>query len=404
MQPVTDDLTSPSNENWSIESADLSAYAGQSVYIAFRHYNCTDQWRFFIDDVEVLAGESSDPADPTDPTEPNIIDAIEVEGFVEPVWGANPFFGATVPEGANYTISSAIWYWWSEDDFGELTDTDIFDHEDYEYTMRFEIYPNEGYEFAEDVVITINGEQTLVDGDFTYLYSDQVIFYTIGLYVTEPAPMPTLDEALNVEGGELHFESEGEYPWFVVVEDDRIYAQSGNAGVNSSESILTTTITANAGDVVSFEYKAWGEGTGTFWDYCEFAIDGQRVCYWGAYQNDWELFTSEPLTAGEHTLTWKFHKDSSVNATGDFFTVDNVEITEGELPPTDILGDIDLDGEVTTADALLGLRYMMGVAELTEDQLAQADVTGDGEISIIDSLLILRYAMGLIDGFPAENR
>ena len=146
--------------------------------------------------------------------------------------------------------------------------------------------------------------------------------------VEEPAPAPTIDEALNVEGGELHFESEGSYPWITVLDEEsgRLYAMSGNAGVHSSDSILTTTITANAGDVVSFEFQAWGEGTSTYWDYCEFAIDGQRVGYWGAYQNEeWELFTSEPMTAGEHTLTWKFHKDSSVSKPGDCFMVDNVE-------------------------------------------------------------------------------
>lgn len=137
--------------------------------------------------------------------------------------------------------------------------------------------------------------------------------------------LPSLDEALNVTGGNLHFESAGDYPWIVVVDGDRICAKSGNEGVHSSDSVLTTVINANDGDIVSFEFKAWGEGTSTYWDYCEFAIDGERLGYWGAYQNDWETFTTEPLTAGEHTLTWNYHKDSSVNKDGDCFSIDNVE-------------------------------------------------------------------------------
>ena len=429
-EPVAlgDDMQSPSaSREFAEYTADLSEYAGQTVQVAIRHYNCEDQYMFYVDDVTITtdaaepvdpteppadpteppADPTEPPADPTeppvDPTEPQIIDAIAIEGFVEPVWGENPLFGVTVPEDANYTLASANWNWWSDEDFGELAETDIFDHEDYEYTMLFVVTPNENYEFAEDAVVTINGEQTLVDGSFTYIETDSATFYTIGFYVEEPAPAPTLDEALNVEGGELHFESEGAYPWFVVEEGERIYAQSGNAGVNSSDSILTTTITANAGDVVKFEYKAFGEGTNTYWDYCEFSIDGQRAGYWGAQQNDWELFTSEPMTAGEHTLTWKYHKDSSLNPNGDFFAVDNVEIAEGELPATDILGDVDMDGEVTTADALMALRYVMGLIELNEDQLAQADVTGDGEVTVADPLLILRHAMGLIETFPAEE-
>lgn len=36
--------------------ADLSAYAGQTVYIAFRHYNVTDMFRLNLDDVEIYSG------------------------------------------------------------------------------------------------------------------------------------------------------------------------------------------------------------------------------------------------------------------------------------------------------------------------------------------------------------
>ena len=147
--------------------------------------------------------------------------------------------------------------------------------------------------------------------------------------------LPSLDEALNVEGGTLHFESTGTYPWVIGVEGDRIYAYSGNAGAASTESVLTTVIEANNGDRVSFEFKAWGEGMSTYWDYCEFAIDGERVGYWGEYQNNWETFTTDPLTAGTHTLTWTYSKDSSLDKPGDCFMVDNVEITEYSPEPTE---------------------------------------------------------------------
>ena len=109
------------------------------------------------------------------------------------------------------------------------------------------------------------------------------------------------------------------------------------------------------------------------------------------------------MTAGEHTLTWKFHKDNSVSKPGDCFMVDNVEITEGELPPSGIIGDVDMDGDVDTADALLALRYVLELESLNEDQLAQAEVDGDGEVTIVDALLILRVALGILDGFPTEG-
>lgn len=39
------------NGDWLYRSLDLSAYAGQSVFIAFRHHNCTDQFVLKLDDV-----------------------------------------------------------------------------------------------------------------------------------------------------------------------------------------------------------------------------------------------------------------------------------------------------------------------------------------------------------------
>lgn len=42
-----------STSSWTMRSVDLSTYAGQSIYIAFRHYDCTDWFWFKIDDVEI---------------------------------------------------------------------------------------------------------------------------------------------------------------------------------------------------------------------------------------------------------------------------------------------------------------------------------------------------------------
>jgi M6 family metalloprotease-like protein len=39
---------------WYQRGIDLSAYAGQTVYLAFRHYDCYDQWALNIDDIAVV--------------------------------------------------------------------------------------------------------------------------------------------------------------------------------------------------------------------------------------------------------------------------------------------------------------------------------------------------------------
>lgn len=40
-------------------SVDLSSYAGQSIYIAFRHYNITDMFVLCLDDINVTAGATT---------------------------------------------------------------------------------------------------------------------------------------------------------------------------------------------------------------------------------------------------------------------------------------------------------------------------------------------------------
>ncbi|MBQ7241288.1 MAG: hypothetical protein IJS35_00705, partial [Firmicutes bacterium] len=86
---------------------------------------------------------------------------------------------------------------------------------------------------------------------------------------------PTLDEALNVEGGTIHFTSDGTYPWITKDDTERTYAQSGNAEKPMSSSELTAKVNLAGAGTLSFDYKARGEGAGngTPFDECLFAVD-----------------------------------------------------------------------------------------------------------------------------------
>ena len=44
---------------WVLRTIDLSKYAGEEIYIAFRHFNCTDQYMINIDDIALTSGEKS---------------------------------------------------------------------------------------------------------------------------------------------------------------------------------------------------------------------------------------------------------------------------------------------------------------------------------------------------------
>ena len=55
---------------WKQKTVNLANYTGQTVYIAFRHFNCTDMFYFNLDDVEIFA----QPTDPTISVVPSTID------------------------------------------------------------------------------------------------------------------------------------------------------------------------------------------------------------------------------------------------------------------------------------------------------------------------------------------
>ena len=197
----------------------------------------------------------------------------------------------------------------------------------------------------------------------------------------------TLDEALNVAGGNIHFVSTGDYPWQVIEEDDNVYAQSGNAGVPNSTSVLTATVTAADGDILFFDYKAWGEGTSTYWDRCSFYINGVEQIAYGAYQNEeWETYIVY-LPAGECTLKWSYSKDSSFDPTGDYFAIDNVAIISEVTR-----GDVNGDGSVSIADVTALIDYLLS-GNASGVNLTAADCNQDNGVSIADVTALIDYLL-----------
>ena len=205
---------------------------------------------------------------------------------------------------------------------------------------------------------------------------------------------PTLNEALNVNGGTLEFTNDATYPWIVEIDGDRIYAMSGNGGVDSSVSTLTLVVNAAEGDALSFDFKAWGEGSSTIYDHCIFSVDDELQFEYGAYQNDWETYNLV-FTAGEHTLTWTFTKDSSVNGTGDYFAIDNVTYEPIIVIPVESITADDITmmtGEtaqitptVLPADANQAVTYASAntsIATVSEDGLVTAVAAGTTTITI----------------------
>lgn len=91
-------------------------------------------------------------------------------------------------------------------------------------------------------------------------------------------------------------------------------------------------------------------------------------------------------------------RDEAIRAASDHWPL----IADIKLPvvkPTYTLGDPNKDGETDMEDALLALRYSLGIKKPTANQRKAADVDLDGVVTVSDVLIIMRYVAKLIDTF-----
>lgn len=102
------------------------------------------------------------------------------------------------------------------------------------------------------------------------------------------------------------------------------------------------------------------------------------------------------LEEGEHVIT--LTTVSSAGQTGSESITVHITAPDGE--PTRI-GDVNGDGQVNVADALMILQHITGLLELNTHQQTAANVSGcsEGTVSVTDAILILRYVVGLISDF-----
>ncbi|MCH5279701.1 MAG: S8 family serine peptidase [Christensenellaceae bacterium] len=210
---------------------------------------------------------------------------------------------------------------------------------------------------------------------------------------------PTVSEALNVSGGNIIFDTSGTYAWSVDMDTyaGRVAAKSGNQGASSSSSeISTNSMILEAGDSLTFEWSVSSERN---YDKLKFYVNGTLITDING-DVSWSTYTYNVTSNGSYTFKWAYEKDGSVNTDMDTGWLDNVELHLVNAPDPDYtLGDIDDNGQINIQDAVLALRYSMGLTDLTDIQLLAADVNCDGYVNIQDALLILRKAMGLLDQF-----
>jgi hypothetical protein len=189
------------------------------------------------------------------------------------------------------------------------------------------------------------------------------------------------------------------YPWTVVSTSPNnghsgtYCIKSGNAGVGSSSSSISATFTFYDDGTITFKGGCWGEGTSTAWDKCIFEIDGVQKFANGALAA-WNIYSFQ-VTAGTHTFTWKYTKDSSVNPTGDAFFVDSVVVDLGAIPSCYPVSDLHFDNVASNSIDLVwadtnnnGATYSVYKITGTDTVLVPAsDVTINGTTATISGLL-----------------
>ena len=135
----------------------------------------------------------------------------------------------------------------------------------------------------------------------------------------------TLDEALNVEGGELTFfngDSDNALDWSIDIDA----AKSSNRDLDSSKSNVSTTVLAQAGQILEFSYRVMSQQD------CDFLIfysNGQEIARWSGIMNYYaplEKFVFPIPSSGEYTFSWVYEKDGQYSESWDTAWLDEVRV------------------------------------------------------------------------------
>ncbi len=138
----------------------------------------------------------------------------------------------------------------------------------------------------------------------------------------------TIMSSYDFEGDDVSltgFTNDGNNAWSIVEGNGGHCIRSGNAGEADSSSSISLSYSSESDCFISFDAECCGEEDGeNLFDVCTFKIDGTVMFSYGANVTGWNSYTF-PISAGDHTFTWTYSKDSSTDPTGDYFAIDNIK-------------------------------------------------------------------------------
>ena len=110
---------------------------------------------------------------------------------------------------------------------------------------------------------------------------------------------------------------------------------------------------------------------------------------------------SEPILSSSYTVTGLLQTTQysftvrAVNDIGESASSNAISVTTNSA----VKGDINGDGNITSADALIVLKASAGKITLSDSEIQAADVNISGKVTSADALEILKYASGKIKSF-----
>lgn len=268
-------------------------------------------------------------------------------------------------------------------------------------------------------------------------------------------------DAANAYGGDLDIQNNAVYPFVPTVDSDGMPCiMSSNQKKDGTTSEITIDAgSMKKGDTFSFDWRASCEEK---YDTLSFYVNDEKTDTVSGL-TDWARYTYTADRTGNCIFRIEYSKDMQTYTNDDAGYVRNIELhkigekhtvtfydmdsttiiarkqvdhADAALPPdapehegyvflrwsrnTDrvlsdldiyavytpldapshiIVGDVNDDKQINTADAVVVLKSAAGMLSLSTSQNTSADVNSDGSVNTADAVLILKFAAGMITSF-----
>ena len=310
----------------------------------------------------------------------NFIRAVYIDGTEEEVLTTTGEWGslALSPDGTKLAVTTVY----------EDTTIFIFDLEDEDNDKEIKLYnpttqAGIGADVARfaDVLDWNEDSQHLVYDVFSSLPlgdDDELGYWSINILDTESEVIFPLFSGLP-EG--VHLAN----PSFANTNEAFVVFDSFDDKTETNEIWVFDTFTGDAGFILE---------TGPNFAFPGFSSDDRHLAFelWDEGQlNVHQIALAEGRLAAAGANEFYLHEVQLPT----WVTVAPDDATTDE-PNPGLLADVNQDGSVTSADAILVMRFVVGLITLDEIQLVLADVNQDGNINAGDAVLTLRKAVGLI--------